>query len=106
MITLTPLLFMQQIIVEVHLVVLDGPQTIEFPDPLQQYGEPELQTLLAMGFWGEQFEAVGLERRGTHGLRASSSRFGEVLLVVMPEGTAAASAVIRNEAATKLTIEQ
>ena len=26
-----------------------GPQTIEEPVPLQQYGEPELQTLLAMG---------------------------------------------------------
>ena len=104
--TLTPLLFMQQIVVEVHLVVLEGPQTIEFPDPLQQYGEPELQTLLAMGFWGEQFEAVGLELRGSHGLRASSSRFGEVSLVARSKGTAAESAVIRNEAATKVTVEK
>lgn len=55
---------MQQIVVDSHFVVLAGPQTVDFPDPLQQYGEPELQTLLAIGFWGVQLEAAGLCLRG------------------------------------------
>ena len=53
---LTPLVLIQQIVVVVHCVVLAGPQTMDFPEPLQQYGDPELQTLLAMGPWVGQFE--------------------------------------------------
>ena len=54
---------MQQIVVDSHVVVLEGPHTVDLPVPLQQYGEPELQTLLAMGFWAEQVEAYGFEPR-------------------------------------------
>jgi hypothetical protein len=46
---LTPLVLMQQIVVLVQVVVDAGPQTLEAPDPVQQYGLPELQMLFAMG---------------------------------------------------------
>jgi hypothetical protein len=86
---------MQHIVVVVHCVVLAGPQIIELPDPLQQYGEPELQTLLEMGFWGEQLEellaGVVVDLRGGQlgmGLRTSRSRYGDASTLESSKGIA------------------
>ena len=47
---LTPLVLMQQIVVDEQDTELAGPQTCAEPLPLQQYGEPEVQRFWAMGF--------------------------------------------------------
>jgi hypothetical protein len=46
----TPLVLIQQIVVEAQDTEAAGPQTCAAPLPLQQYGEPELHRFWAMGF--------------------------------------------------------
>lgn len=72
------MVLMQQIVVLAHCVELAGPQTIEVPEPLQQYGDPELQTLLVMGLEDGQFEEElrGWELELARGSR--TSRLGDV----------------------------
>ena len=86
---------MQHSVVLEHWVVLAGPQTIDFPDPLQQYGEPELHTLLEIGFWGEQLEellaGVADDLRDGQlegGLKISWSRGGDASMLESSKGMA------------------
>jgi hypothetical protein len=106
---LTPLVLMQQIVVDSHFVVLAGPQTVDCSEPLQQYGEPELQTLLAIGFWGVQLEVVEPCLRGNGGIKGlglrtsrSWSRSGRV----SPNGTAKVVARKGESARARAMIEE
>jgi len=79
---LTPLVLIQQIVVELQDVVLAGPQTCEAPLPLQQYGEPELQRFCAIGFCLAQFGLGG--EGGAGGPRGSAFGWGSRLSSLGP----------------------
>ncbi|KAH8657134.1 hypothetical protein BGZ60DRAFT_416883 [Tricladium varicosporioides] len=87
---LTPFVLMQQIVVDVHFVVAEGPQTAPAPLPLQQYGDPEVQRFWLTGCVEGQLGLCG----GRSGLFARGARRSlKGLMCAIGSGTGAGAGI-------------